>query len=344
MIPENRICDCVAPREVKLNKTLATIFTAAIFICISAVLASVTVAASDYPSRPVRMIVGFSPGGGADTMARVIGERLGNLWGQQVVIDNRGGAGGTVGTILASRAAPDGYTLMLAAANHPINPSLYPNLSYDPVQSFEPIGLVGSAPMVLVVNPAVNARDVKALMALARARPGKLNFGSPGNGSTPHLAAELFKSLAHINMVHVPYKGNSQALVDLLGGQIDMTFSSTLPVVQHVRSGKLHALAVTGAARSSLFPTVPTMEEAGVTGYDVIQWWGVIAPAGLSRVIIDKIEQDLDVITRQEDVRKRLISLGVEPNFIGASDFKKRISSELVTWTRVVKAAKIQLE
>lgn len=299
---------------------------------------------SAYPSRPVRMVVPFPPGGGADIVARLIGERLTEHWRQQVIIDNRGGAGGTIGTALVSRAAPDGYTLMMASSNHPINAALYPKLSYDPLKSFEPIALVGHAPLVLAVNPAVGVSDVKALIALAQAQPGKLTYGSAGNASTPHLAGELLESMANVDMLHVPYKGSAQALTDLLGGQLNMAFNNILSVASHVRSGKLRALATTGSSRAQLLATVPTMQEAGVAGYEVIQWWGVIAPAATSAANVAKLASDLEQLLRQEIVRDRLRGQGVEATFMDPTSFRKMIDAEVSKWSAVVKAANIRLE
>ena len=302
------------------------------------------IAADAYPSRPVRMIVPFPPGGGADILARTLGERMTETWGQQVIIDNRGGAGGTIGSGIAARAVPDGYTLLMASSNHPINAGLFPKLSYDVVESFSTVSLVASAPLILVVNPGVPAQSVSQLVELARARPGTLTFGSAGNASTPHLAGELFNFIAKVNTVHVPYKGSAQALTDLLGGQLSMSFNNVLSVVQHVKSGKLRALAVTSSKRAPLLPELPTVAEAGVPGYDVIQWWGVLAPAKTPGDVVNKLHGDIAKIIATPQTREKFASQGVDPANETPARFRSFMIDEVRKWGQVIKAANVRID
>lgn len=300
--------------------------------------------AQAYPQRPVRLIVPFPPGGGADLVARIVGDKLTEKWRQQVVIDNRGGAGGTIGTEIAARAQPDGYTLLMASSNHPINVHLYRKLPYDPVADFAPVMLAGSAPLMLVVHPSVHARSVKELIALAKSKPGALNFGSPGSGSTPHLAAELFNSTAGIKLVHVPYKGSAQAMTDLIGGQLSFTFNNMLSVLPHVKSGKLRGLGVTGKVRSPVAPNVPTISESGLPGYEVTQWWGVLAPARVPGAIVATLNRELVAMMMMNEVREKLAGMGVESNTGTSREFGDYLRSELAKWGRVVKDSGARVE
>ncbi|MBI3939001.1 MAG: tripartite tricarboxylate transporter substrate binding protein [Betaproteobacteria bacterium] len=300
--------------------------------------------AQAYPQRPVRLIVPFPPGGGADILARIVGEKLAEKWRQQVVIDNRGGAGGTIGTEIAARAQPDGYTLLMASSNHPINIHLYRKLPYDPITDFAPVMLVGSAPLLLVVHPSVPARSVKELIALAKAKPGALNFGSPGSGSTPHLAAELFNSTAGIKLVHVPYKGSAQAMTDLISGQLSFTFNNMLSVLPHVKSGKLRGLGVTSKVRSRVAPDIPTISESGLPDYEVTQWWGMLAPAKVTSAIVAALNRELVAILMMNEVREKLAGMGVEPNAGTPAEFGDYLRSELVKWGRVVKDSGARVE
>lgn len=300
--------------------------------------------AQAYPQRPVRLIVPFPPGGGADILARIVGEKLTEKWRQQVVIDNRGGAGGTIGTEIAARAQPDGYTLFMASSNHPINVHLYRKLPYDPITDFAPVMLAGSAPLMLVVHPSVPARSVKELIALAKSKPGALNFGSPGGGSTPHLAAELFNSSAGIRLTHVPYKGSAQAMTELIGGQLSLTFNNMLSVLPHVNSGKLRGLGVTSKARSRVAPKIPTISESGLPGYEVTQWWGVLAPAKVPGAIVAALNRELVAIMTMNEVREKLAGMGVEPNIGTPGEFGDYLRSELAKWGRVVKGSGARVE
>ena len=318
------------------------------FVALAAMITGMQIApveaAEAYPGRPVRMIVPFPPGGGADILARIMGEKLTDLWGQQVIIDNRGGAGGTIGTGVAARGLPDGYTLLMASSNHPINAGLFPKLPYDVVESFTSVSLVASAPLILVVNPGVPAQSVSQLVELARSRPGTLTFGSAGNASTPHLAGELFNTLAQVSTVHVPYKGSAQALTDLLGGQLSVSFNNILSVVQHVKSGKLRALAVTSTKRSPLLSDLPTVSEAGVPKYEVIQWWGILGPAKVPGNVVAKLRSDVTRIIGQAHTRERFASQGVDPASETPEQFRAFMIDEVRKWGQVIKAANVRID
>ena len=319
----------------------------AVFLCSVAIAPGVIANANgteNYPVRPIRLVVPFPPGGGADILARILGEKLTERTGQQVVIDNRGGAGGTIGSAIAAKAVPDGYTLLMASSNHPINAALYPQLPYHTVDSFSMVALVASAPLVLVVNPTVAAQSVGELIAVAKSRPGQLNFGSAGNASTPHLAGELFSALANVKIVHVPYKGSAQALTDLLGGQLALTFNNVLSVMPHVKTGKLRALAVTTARRSPVLPELPTVAEAGVPAYEVIQWWGVMGPARMSEVIVSKLHAELTAIISASQMKERFAGQGVEPVSAAPREFSALLARELEKWTRIIKSAGIRID
>src|SRR3954467_11233108 len=269
--------------------------------------------AQDYPAKPLRFIVPFPPGGGNDTVARAIAQQMSPALGQPVVIDNRPGAGGSIGADLAAKAPADGYTLFLAGVgSHVVNPNLHAKLSYDPVRDFAPITLVASAPSVLVVNPGVPARTIAELTAYARASPGKLNYASNGNGSAAQLAATMYESMAGVRMVHVPYKGIAPALTDLLSGEVQLMFGTVVALVPHIQSGKLRALAVTGKKRSALIPDVPTLRESGLPEYEAGSWYGIEAPAGTPRPVIDQLNALIVKALRQPDVAKRLPTHGAE--------------------------------
>ncbi len=308
-----------------------------------AVLVMTGAAAQEYPSRPIRFIVPFPPGGGNDTMARTIGNKLAAALGQQFVVDNRAGAGGVIGAEMAARAAPDGYTLFLGGvASHGIVPNLQPRLGYDPVRDFAPVSLIASAPLILVVHPAVPAKSVKELVQLAKARPGQLNFASNGTGGSSHLAAELFEMMTGTDIVHVPYKGLSPALNDLLSGQVQLMFSSTVAMLPQVRAGRLRPLAMTSAKRSAAMPEVPTVAESGAPGYETVSWYGVLAPAGTARTVIDRLNHEIVKAVRLPDVRERLMGEGAEAVGGTPAEFAAHIKRELARWAQVIKQAKIK--
>src|SRR5467141_1695821 len=267
--------------------------------------------AQDYPSKPVRMVVPFSPGGSTDVLARIVGQKLTERSGQPVIIENHAGAGGNIGAEQVARSAPDGYTLLLGGVPHAISASLYSKLPYDLAQDLAAIAEIASFPSAIVLHPSLPANSVKELIALARARPGRLSFGSAGSGSPNHLSLELFKTMAGVSMVHVPYKGSGQLVGDLLAGQVQLA-SMGLPVaVPHVHSGKLRAIAVTGTARSPLLPEVPTVSEAGLPGFEVTSWYGVFGPAGLPADIVAKLNSEIGTAVTAPEVKERLVALVV---------------------------------
>jgi tripartite-type tricarboxylate transporter receptor subunit TctC len=293
--------------------------------------------AQDYPSRPVRMVVPFSPGGSTDTLARIVGQKLTERSGQPVIIENRAGAGGHIGADQVAKSAPDGYTLLLGGVPHAISASLYSKLPYDLARDLTAIAEVASFPSAIVLHPSLPANSVKELIALARARPGQLSFGSAGIGSPNHLALELFQAMAGVSMVHVPYKGSGQLVGDLLAGQVQLA-SMGLPVAMpHVQSGKLRAIAVTGAARSPLLPDVPTVSEAALPGFEVTSWYGVFGPAGLPGDIVVKLNSEIGSAVTAPDVKERLAALGAEPSVKAPDQFARYVRQEITKWAKVVK-------
>ena len=299
--------------------------------------------AQNYPSKPIRLIVPFPPGGSNDIVGRMIAAQLGERMGQSVVVDNRGGAGGTIGTDMAAKAAPDGYTLLLISVAHAFNPAMYKKLPYDPEKSFAPIGLVAAGPVALMVHPSVPATSVKELIALAKAKPGELNYATAGVGSFQHLASELFKLQTGVNIVHIPYKGGGPAMMDTIAGQAQINMASLIQVIPHAKSGKLRLLATSGAKRSSLFPDVPTVAET-VPGYDATNWWGLVAPAGTPAAVADKLHSELEVLLKSAETKKRLESEGADVVRMDPAEFGRFISAEMVKWTKVVREAGITAE
>lgn len=299
-------------------------------------------AQSEYPSRPLSMIVPFVPGGPTDIIARMISPLLGNRLGQSVVVQNRAGAGAIVGTEYVARAAPDGYTLLLGTiGTHGINSGIYKKLPYDPINDFAPISLVANVTNLLVVNPSVPAHNLKELIALARAHPGQLTFASAGVGSSQHLAGELFKSMAHIDILHVPYKGGGQAIVDVLGDKISMMFIGIPTVHSTVTAGKLRAIAVTTPQRSPVMPEVPTMAESGVPGYEVGAWHGLFAPAGTPRPIIDKLNDNLHEVLALPEIKTKLEGLGAVPLQSTPEELEAYAKSEIEKFVNLVREAHI---
>jgi tripartite-type tricarboxylate transporter receptor subunit TctC len=293
--------------------------------------------AQDYPSKPVRIVVPFAPGGSTDVLARIVGQKLGERSGQPVFVENRAGAGGNIGADQVAKSAPDGYTLLLGGVPHAISASLYSKLPYDLARDLTAIAEIASFPSAIVLHPSLPANSVKELVALARARPGQLSFGSAGNGSPNHLALDLFQTTAGIRMVHVPYKGSGQLIGDLLAGQVHLA-SMGLPVaVPHVQSGKLRAIAVTGAARSSLLPEVPTVSEAGLPGFEVTSWYGVFGPARLPADIVVKLNAEIGSTVTAPDVKERLAALGAEPSVKSPDQFGRYVREEITKWAKVVK-------
>jgi tripartite-type tricarboxylate transporter receptor subunit TctC len=301
-------------------------------------------ATAQWPTKPIRMVVTYAPGGGADLMARLIAPKMQESLGQPIVVENRGGAGGTIGADLVAKSAPDGYTLMLDAAGLAVSPSLYPRLAYDPVKAFAPICLLVVFPNILVVNPAFEARSVRDLIALAKKYPGKIAFASSGNGSAQHLAAELFRQRAGLDMIHVPYKGGGPALQDVMGGQVPLFFANMASGLPHVKSGKLRALAVTGSKRSASAPEVPTIAESGVPGYEVYEWNAVFAPAGTPPDIIARTYAAIVRALAAPEVKERVASLGGEIAALSPADTDKWVRAQVESWARVIKDAHIRLE
>src|SRR5712691_9559163 len=300
-------------------------------------LAAFASAAQDYPTRPVRMVVPFSPGGSTDTLARIVGQKLTERSGQPVIIENRAGAGGHIGAEQVVKSAPDGYTLLLGGVPHAISASLYSKLPYDLARDLAAIAEVASFPSAIVLHPSLPANSVKELIALARARPGQLSFGSAGIGSPNHLSLELFKTMASVDMAHVPYKGSGQLIGDLLAGQVQLASMGTPVALPHVQSGKLRAIAVTGAARSSLLPDVPTVSEAGLPGFEVTSWYGVFGPAGLPAGIVAKLNSEIGSAVTSPDVKERLAALGAEPSVKAPDQFSRYVREEITKWAKVVK-------
>ena len=298
-----------------------------------------------YPAKPIRMMIGFPPGGGTDIIGRIVAQKLGEALGQQIIVDNRGGASGQLAAELVSRAAPDGYTIMMAhIAAISILPSLVSKLPYDAQKDFAPVSLAAIGPNLLVVHPSVPAKNVRELVALAKSRPGQLQYASPGSGTVQHLAGELFKLQAKVDILHVPYKGSGQSIVDLIAGQVHMDFDAVPPVINYVRQGKLRALAVTSAKRFSLLPDIPTVEEGGVPGFDMSTWWGIVAPAAVSRDIVNKLNAEMVKSIRQPDAKEKISGVGAETVGNTPDEFAAFIRAETEKYSRIVKAASIRLD
>ena len=305
---------------------------------------SLQAGAQSYPSQPIRMIAPFPPGGSVDIMARLIGEPLGRQLGQNIVVENRSGASGNLGMEAAARAAPDGYTLVLNTIPLVTNQSLFKNLTWDPIKDYVHVGMVATAPHALVVPPKNPASNVKELIAAARANPGKLNYASAGIGTTFHFCAEMFKDETGTNIVHVPYKGGGPALVDTLSGQVDMSFPTLSAVLPHVKAGKLKALAVTSSTRSKLLPDVPTMQEAGVKGFEFTQWLAILAPAGTPQPVVARLNQALNAALGSKEVGEKFHQQGFEPFATSPEEARKFLANEVQRYARLIKARGITAE
>lgn len=292
-----------------------------------------------YPTRPIRLVVPYPPGGGTDIIARIVGQRLIESLGQQIIVDNRGGAGGTIGTDIVAKSVPDGYTILMAPTSHVINPSIYSKLPYDTVKDFVPITFAVSATILLVVHPSVPAKSVKELIALAKARPGQLNFGSAGNGTVFHLAAELFKRQAGIDMVHVPFKGGGPTIANLVAGQVSLAFETMLALSPFVKAGRVRALAVASAKRSSVMPELPTIAELGFPAIVAENWYGVYAPAGTSKAIISRLNTEIVKILRTQEVKERFQGLGTEVVASTPEELAEYIRTEIEKWSKTAKEA-----
>lgn len=310
---------------------------AACGLAITGLYAAQPVAAQSYPVKPVRIVVPYPPGGVTDILTRIVGQKLTETWRQQVIIDNRAGGSGNIGAELVVRAPADGYTLLSASTVHTVNPSLYARLSYDPLKDFTSITLMAQVANVLVVHPSLPVKSIKEFIAFAGQRPGQLHYSSAGNGSAPHLTAELFKMKTGVDLVHVPYKGAAPAMTDLLAGHVSLTFATAPSGVPPAQQGKLRALGVSGASRMAALPDVPTIAEAGVPGYEAVGWNGLVGPAGLPSAVVGAINAEVGRILKAPDIHKRLVDLGVEPRTSTAGEFSAFLKEEVAKWAKVVK-------
>jgi tripartite-type tricarboxylate transporter receptor subunit TctC len=309
----------------------------AVLMSILLVIAA-TASAQTYPARTVRLIAPFAPGGATDVLARLTAQKLGERWGQGVIVDNRVGGGGHIGSELASRAAPDGYTLLVAGTPNAIGMSLYQKLGYDFAKDLAPANRIATYPSAIVVHPSLPVENVKELIGLAKSRPGKLNFGSAGVGSPNGLALELFKTMAKVDMVHIPYKGGSgQMVTELLSGQVQLASIGLPPAMPYLKSGRLRVVAVTGMTRSALLPETPTVNESGLPGFNVTSWYGIFGPAALPKDIVAKLNADIAAILSAADLKERLATLGAEPGSMSQEAFARYVREEVIKWAKVVK-------
>jgi tripartite-type tricarboxylate transporter receptor subunit TctC len=310
-----------------------------ISLALVAALAAAGAAAQGYPAKPVKIIVPYPPGGPTDIVARVVAQKLSEQTGQQFVVDNRGGGGGNIGAEAVARSGADGYTLLVATTAHAINRTLFKNLGYDLKKDFAPISQLTAGPLVIVANPALPAKNVKELIAVAKARPGDLAFASSGNGQSTHLAAELFNTMAGTKMTHVPYKGSAPALTDTMGGQVSLFFDTMLSAMPHVRSGKLKALAVTSAARSPAAPDIPTVAESGLPGYEAIAWNGLLAPAGTPKEVIARLSAEVRKILELPEIKERFAAQGFAAAWSSPEQYAAFLDNEVDKWAKVVKVS-----
>ncbi len=302
-------------------------------------------AATAFPTKPIRIIVAYTPAGTTDILARAIGQKMSETWGQPVIVDNRAGAAGNIGTEVAARATPDGHTLIMGTAGtHGINVSLYRKLSWHPVNDFAPVSLSAMVPNIMVVNNSLPVKNVKEFIAHVKANPGKLSYGSPGNGSTAHLSMELFKSMTGSTIVHIPYKGSAGVLSDVMGGQIAVTIDNMPPYIPQVKAGKIRALAVSTNKRSSAMPDLPTIAEAGVPGYEAGAWFGLLAPSGTPKTIVAQLSAESARILKLPDMSKRISELGAEPVGSTPEQFAELIKTEIAKWAKVIKDANVELQ
>ena len=313
-------------------------------LVIVAALLSGAAAAQTYPSKPVKLVVTYPPAGSSDLMGRILGQKLGELWGQPVIVENKPGAAGSIGMEYASHQPPDGSSFLIANLGPAVINPLLTKVPYDVERDFVPVSLIATGPNILVVNPSSPAKTLGELIAYARANPGKLNFGSGGSGSIAHMSGELLKSLTHVDIVHVPYKGGILSINDLLAGHVDMVFSDALPVMQYIRASRLRALAITGAERSPFAPDIPTCLESGVPGLVAVNWWGVLLPAGTPKPIADKFHDDLVKVMQQPEVKEKFAALGVDAVSGTPEQLRAYIKSETVKYARLIKEAGIKAE
>jgi len=313
--------------------------------CILAALAAFQACAQDYPAKPIRIVVPFSPGGVADNSARVVADSLGERLGRPILVENRPGASGNIGTQAVAQASPDGYTLLLGFdGTMVINPHVFPKIPFDTLKDFAPVTKLGDATLILVAHPSVPARNLAEFIAHAKARSGSFAYGTSGTGGTPHLAGELLKLRTGIALEHVPYKGGGQAITDAVGGQIPLVFTAIATAQQYVRAGRLVGLGVPGARRSAALPEVPTFVESGLPGFDVSSWTGIFAPAATPRPVIDRLQRELAAVLRTAFVRERYAVLGIEPVGNSSREFGDQVRADLARWEKVVRAANVRLE
>ncbi len=322
-------------RNLGLLLALSTLF--------AVITATAVLAADSYPSKPIRLIIPFPPGGSNDIVGRLIAAKLSESLGKQVVVDNRGGAGGVLGSEMAAKASPDGYTLLIISAAYGFNPALY-KLPFDPVKSFVPIAKLGSGPNSLTVHPSVPANTVKELIALAKQKPGQLICGCAGVGSFQHMGTELFKMMAGIDFKIVQFKGGGPAMIDQLGGHSQFSLGSLIQTLPHIQSGKFRILGTGGLKRSAILPNVPTIAEAGVPGYEATNWWGILAPAGTPPPIVDRLDKEIKTLLSSADVQKLFQNEGADVDYLGPAEFGPFIEKEIIKWGKVVKEANIKVE
>ncbi|MGA0032972.1 MAG: Bug family tripartite tricarboxylate transporter substrate binding protein [Burkholderiales bacterium] len=303
---------------------------------------SMTAGAQNYPTKTVRLVVPFAAGGSTDIMGRLVAQKLSAAWGQQVVVDNRAGGSTVIGTDIVAKSAPDGHTLLVTPAPFTIVPSLLKKLPYDPAKDFEPITLVNTTPLVVIVHPGVPAKNIKELIALAKAKPGVLNFGSSGSGGSNHLAGELFNAMANVKITHVPYKGNGPAMTDLLGGHIDMAYNGLTSALQHIKSGKLRCLAVTSLKRTAALPDMPTLDEQGLKGFQAIAWNGLTGPAGMPKAAVAKIADDVARIMKSAELAEYLKKEGSDPVGSTTAEYTAFLRGEIAKWKKVIERAGIK--
>jgi len=321
-------------------KTAHSMAAVGMFLC----LASSPVFPQGYPTKPIRLLIGFSAGGGADAVARALSPRLAESLGQQIVVENRPGANGIIAADLAAKAAPDGHTLLLAPGNYAFAPAMYAKLSFDMTTAFAPVSQLAETPLLVVVHPSLPVRNVKELVSLARAQPGKLTYASGGVGGSAHLATELFRTLTQIDLVHIPYKGTGAVIADLLGGQVPLCFCTLPSVFSQAKSGRLRALAVTTARRSTSAPEIPTIAESGVAGYEMGQWYGLLAPAGTPGLVIDRLNAEVSKALKHPEMRRRLQTEGADAVASSPQEFGAFFKAEIAKWTRIVQKAGIRAE
>ena len=322
----------------KLILTLRGIALLTLSLCCAAAHAQA------FPNRPIHIIVPFAPGGGTDVLTRIVAQQMSEEMKQQVIVDNKPGGGGALAAGVVAKALPDGYTLYVGSTATAMMPSLYKNLSFDPIADFAPIALIGTSPFILVMNNHVPAKTLGEMIALAKAKPGGFSYGSAGNGSVNHVGMELFKSMAGVEILHVPYKGSSAALVDVIGGQVSMMLDTVVSSAQHVKNNTVRALAVTSAERSSLTPNLPTVSEQGPKGFEVTVWYGLVAPKGTPNAVLQKLNTEVNMALASPAVRQRYATLGAEPTQSTVEEFGKLINAEEKKWTSVVKSANIRAE